>query len=217
MPTRHSKGKNNVAIRRSTWLVLTASVFNLYLGDAALAATSTLQSGKYEALMLAVTPEHQVEGYYSEQMGEGVSRSCTFYLQGKVEAGRKAALVTWLDASYPGSLEATATGVNLTIGKGQQHPGCISVMTPEIATGLELTRTASKKWVILVTVTADKAYLQKAPDAKAGHRAYLVKDDVVGVLGFNKGWAQVEFINDKDRSFSGWISQDQYAKLTPKQ
>jgi len=85
---------------------------------------------------------------------------------------------------------------------------------PEIATGLGLTQTASKQWIGLVTVSADKAYLLKAPGAKAAKRPYIVKRDVVGVLAFKDGWAQVEFINADDRSFSGWISQDQYTRLT---
>jgi hypothetical protein len=35
---------------------------------------------------------------------------------------------------------------------------------------------------------------------------------VVGVLAFKNGWAQVEFVNAQDRSFTGWISLDQYAR-----
>lgn len=167
--------------------------------------------------MLAVTPDHQVEGYYSEQMGEGVTRSCAFYLQGKLDGSNKASLVTWSDERYPGALQAAADGVTLTIEQGREHPGCVSVMVPEIATGLDLTLIDSKKWIALVTVTADKANLQKTPDANAAHRAYIVKNDVVGVLGFRDGWAQVEFINDQNRSYTGWISQDQYARwVAPK-
>lgn len=39
---------------------------------------ANLEAGRYDALMLAVTPDHQVEGYYLEELGEGVSRRCTF-------------------------------------------------------------------------------------------------------------------------------------------
>ena len=141
-------------------------------------------------------------------MGEGVARGCTFYLQGKPEA-----LTTWLDAAYPGSVAAASDGVTLTVAQGRQHPGCINVLMPEIATGLELSQTASKQWIGLVTVSADKAYLLKMPGAKAAKRPYIVKHDVVGVLAFKDGWAQVEFINADDRSFTGWISQGQYARL----
>lgn len=187
---------------------LALGVLSLCTVAPAFAGSPALHSGKYEGLMLAVTPEHQVEGYYSEQMGEGVTRGCTFYLQ-----DQPAALTTWLDESYPGSVAASSDGVTLTVAEGRQHPGCLNVLMPEIATGLDLTQTASKKWIGLVKVSADKAYLLKNPSAKAAKRPYIVKNDVVGVLAFKDGWAQVEFINADDRSFTGWISQDQYARL----
>ncbi|WP_460134779.1 hypothetical protein [Pseudomonas sp. S1_E04] len=187
---------------------LAIGVLSLCAGGSALAGSAALHSGKYEGLMLAVTPEHQVEGFYSEAMGEGVTRSCTFYLQGK-----PGALTTWLDEAYPGSVAPSSDGVTLTVERGREHPGCLNVLMPEIATGLDLTQTANKKWIGLVTVSADKAYLLKNPSAKAAKRPYIVKNDVVGVLAFKDGWAQVEFINADDRSFTGWISQDQYSRL----
>lgn len=188
--------------------LLVMGVLSLCAVGPALAGSAALHSGKYEGLMLAVTPDHQVEGFYSESMGEGVTRSCAFYLQGKPEA-----LTTWLDDAYPGSVAPSSDGVTLTVEEGRQHPGCMNVLMPEIATGLDLTQTAGKPWIGLVTVSADKAYLQKTPEAKVAKRPYIVKHDVVGVLAFKDGWAQVEFINAEDRSFTGWISQDQYARL----
>ena len=187
---------------------LAVGVLSLCAGASAFAGSAGLHSGKYEGLMLAVTPEHQVEGFYTEEMGEGVTRRCAFYLQGK-----PAALTTWLDAAYPGSVAPSADGVTLTVEQGREHPGCLSVLMPEIATGLDLTQTAAKPWIGLVTVSADKAYLLKTPGAKAAKRPYIVKNDVVGVLAFKDGWAQVEFINADDRAFTGWISQDQYRRL----
>ncbi|OIN49113.1 hypothetical protein BLL37_03200 [Pseudomonas azotoformans] len=187
---------------------LAMGVLSLCAVAPAFAGSPALHSGKYEGLMLAVTPEHQVEGYYLEAMGEGVTRSCAFYLQGK-----PAALTTWADATYPGSVAPSSDGVTLTVAEGRQHPGCLNVLMPEIATGLDLSQTVNTKWIGLVKVSADKAYLLKNPSAKAAKRPYIVKNDVVGVLAFKDGWAQVEFINADDRSFTGWISQDQYSRL----
>ncbi|AZE95899.1 hypothetical protein C4J96_3800 [Pseudomonas orientalis] len=187
---------------------LAMGVLSLCVVVPAFAGPGALQSGKYEGLMLAVTPQQQVEGFYLEAMGEGVTRGCSFFLQGKPEA-----LTTWHDAAYPGSVAASADGVTLTVEQGRQHPGCINVLMPEIATGLDLSQTARKKWIALVTVAAEKAYLLKTPGAKATKRPYIVRNDVVGVLAFKDGWAQVEFINADERSFTGWISQDQYARL----
>ena len=213
-PTKHLKGKNRMPFKRCLSRLLVASFVCVAAGTPAFAAA--LHSGKYEGLMLAVTPEHQVEGFYAEAMGEGVTRTCTFFLQGKVE-GAKASVSTWLDAAYPGTVAASSDGVTLTVEKGREHPGCISVLMPEIATGLDLTQTASKQWIGLVTVTADKAYLLKKPGAEAAKRAYIVKDDVVGVLAFKDGWAEVEFTNAKDHTYTGWISQNQYARLAAPQ
>ncbi|KAF2410606.1 hypothetical protein ACMSI6_07485 [Pseudomonas antarctica] len=188
---------------------LAVGVLSLCAVTPAWASTAELHSGKYEGLMLAVTPDHQVEGYYVEELGEGVTRTCTFYLQGKPEA-----LTTWLDEAYPGSVAASSDGVTLTVEQGRQHPGCMSVLMPEIATGLDLTQTASNQWIGLVTVTADKAPLLKTPGDTAGKHPYIIKDDVVGVLAFKDGWAQVAFTNAKDHTFTGWISQDQYSRLS---
>ena len=188
---------------------LAVGVLSLCAIAPACANETALHSGKYEGLMLAVTPEHQVEGFYSEELGEGVTRTCTFYLQGAPDA-----LTTWVNDAYPGSVTASSDGVTLTVEQGRQHPGCLSVLMPEIATGLDLTQTARKQWIGLVTVTADKAYLLKTPGDNAGKHPYIVKDDVVGVLAYKNGWAQVEFTNAKDRSFTGWIRQDQYSRLT---
>ncbi|AUZ47583.1 hypothetical protein [Pseudomonas orientalis] len=192
--------------------LLAMGVLSLCVVVPVFAGPAALQSGKYEGLMLAVTPQQQVEGFYSEAMGEGVTRGCSFFLQGKPEA-----LTTWRDAAYPGSVAAAADGVTLTVEQGRQHPGCINVLMPDIATGLALSQTARKKWIGLVTISAQKAYLLKTPGAKATKRPYIVKHDVVGVLAFKDGWAQVEFINADERSFTGWISQDQYARLAAPQ
>ncbi|CAM3298218.1 hypothetical protein BZK31_14090 [Pseudomonas floridensis] len=195
----------------SRWL--SAGLVSFCVGTSALAEGLTLHSGKYEQLMLAVTPEGQIEGFYSEERGVDTTFSCAFYLQGKTEAGKASAVSTWLDEVYPGTLEPSIDGVVLTVEKGQQHPGCMNVLMPDISTGLDLSKTEGKKWIGLVTIAADKAWLQKTPEAHSAHGAYIVKDDVVGVLAFKNGAAKVEFINDKGRSFTGWIGQDQYARV----
>ncbi|WP_338478121.1 hypothetical protein VRB67_17220 [Pseudomonas trivialis] len=188
---------------------LAMGVLSLCVVGPALAGSAQLHSGRYEGLMLAVTPQHEVEGYYAEEMGEGVTRGCAFYLQGKPDA-----LTTWLDAAYPGSVAPSADGVTLTVEQGRQHPGCMNVLMPEIATGLDLSETADTKWIGLVTVSTDKAYLLESPGAAAAKRPYIIRHDVVGVLAFQDGWAQVEFTNARDHTYTGWISQDQYARLT---
>lgn len=175
-----------------------------------LAGNPGFKSGQYETLMLAVTPDHRIEGYYSEELGQGVTRHCTFYLQGKIDDTASTPVTTWLDEAFPGTVAPVENGVTLTVERGREHPGCPSVLMPEITTGLELSQTASKPWIGLVTIAADKAYLLKAAGGKTAKRPYIVKEDVVGVLAYKEGWARVEYINPHGRSFIGWIRDDQY-------
>lgn len=199
--------------KRSISSCVLAATISMCIGTPALAEGLTLRSGKYEQLLLAVTPEGQIEGFYAEERGTGTTFSCAFYLQGKVESGKASPVSSWLDEVYPGTVEPSIDGVVLTIEQGQQHPGCMNVLMPDISTGLDLSRTASKKWIGLVTVAVDKAWLQKTPDARSTRGAYIVKGDVVGVLAFKDGAAKVEFVDGDNRSFMGWIGPDQYARV----
>lgn len=186
--------------------------FSMFIAFQAVGAAPALQSGKYESLMLAVTPEHEVDGYFSEAVGDGFS--CKFYLRGKLDGAGSASITTWMTEPRQGTISATNDGISLTIPGGRDHPGCANVMMPEIDTGIDYSETHSKSWVALVTITADKAFLMVTPDVKSRYRGYVVDGDVVGVLGFEDGWAHVEFISDQDRSSQGWISAEQYQALT---
>ncbi|WDY55883.1 hypothetical protein [Pseudomonas sp. PSKL.D1] len=185
------------------WAGVTVQVF---------AADAALQAGQYDALMLAITPDRQLQGYYSETLGGGVTRHCAFYLQGRIQGEAPVPVTTWSSEAYPGSVTATADGVELTVERGREHAGCVSVLMPEITTGLALSRYANKPWIGLVSITADKAYLQKHPGDKVAKGPYIVKGDVLGVLAYQAGWARVEFINDDGRSFTGWVREDQYKR-----
>ena len=181
------------------------------------AAGNTIVPGRYDAMLLAVTPDHQVQGYYREELGEGVSRRCDFYLQGPIDGAMPAHITTWRTEALPGSLAASDNGVVLTIERGLDHPGCMSVLGPEIATGFDLQRIDKRAWIGLVSISADKAYLLKNPGSSTSKRPYIIKNDVVGVLEYKDGWARVEYVNGDDRSFKGWIRADQFAKLVPPQ
>ena len=161
--------------------------------------------------MLAVSEGGEVEGYLSEKSGDAFS--CAFYLKGKLEPSGSAHVQTWSDTMKPGLIVPSDGGVNLAIAGAREHPGCANVLIPEIDTGVEFSQTRKAQWVKLVTISADKAFLMSTPDPKAKHKAYVVGGDVVGVLGFQDGWAHVEFISDQDGSFTGWIGSAQYREI----
>lgn len=199
--------------RMSSARLLLTGLLSLGLAAPVFAAGSALSSGQYETLMLAVTPEHTVEGYYFEEMGMGVTRKCAFFLQGRIGSAGKTPVTTWSGPVFAGSVTPTSDGVTLAVERGTEHLGCMSVMYPDIDKGVDLTRTASKHWIGLLTISADKAYLQKSIGGTATKGPYIVARDVVAVLAYKEGWAQVEYINADAKSFIGWIRQDQYRHL----
>ena len=52
---------------------------------------------------LAVAPSGDILGSFRETLGEGVTRTCAFFLAGKA-AGDQATVTTWYDAALPGTL-----------------------------------------------------------------------------------------------------------------
>jgi hypothetical protein len=59
-------------------------------------------------------------------------------------------------------------------------------------------------------VKANKAYFSSAPGAAHG-KAYIVKDDGVGVRAAQNGWVQADFVGDTHTT-SGWLKEsDLYA------
>lgn len=174
-----------------------------------LAQSATPKPGQYEAMLLAVTPDGQIEGYYSEVLGVGVTQHCAFYFNG--QGGD--AINTWNNEVYPGYIVASDQGVIMASEHGRDHPACAGLLPPEFSDGIEFGLIELKPWIGLVTVSSDKAYLLKTPGGKSDKRPYIVKEDVVAVLAYKDGWANVEFINSDGRSFTGWIQQDQYVHL----
>ena len=192
---------------------IVAAVVALGLPASAQAKLPSLHSGKYESLMLAISPDDRVDGYFSEQSGDAFH--CSFYLKGKIGPAGLIQVQTWADSQplRPGVIDLTGGSVTLVIPGAREYAGCANVLMPEIETGIEYTQTRKADWIGLVTISAEKALLQATPEAKAKHKAYVVKGDVVGILGYQDGWAQVEFISDQDRSFKGWINQAQYRAI----
>jgi len=184
--------------RRAGWALCLA----LASPTAAL-AEPRLHSGVYENLLLAVTPQHQIVGAYREVQGEGVEKSCAFYLTGKTDAS-PVAIETWSDAKRPGVLEARDDGVTLRIENGRDHAGCGLVLLPQIASGLALDSTAPTNWIGLATASAAKVYLYAKPDEARKGKAYVIAHDVLGVSARQGDWLDVEF-RKGGKSLKGWV------------
>lgn len=176
---------------------------------------SSLQSGVYEGLMLAISPAGHITGYYAESAEGGVKRTCSFSLSGQVSAQETNSITSWSTSVLTGQISASTDGVILTIPDGQTHAGCMNVLMPEINTGLELEKTQETHWQTLAQANAERVYLSSTADASTRRKAWIVKDDVVGVLQTQAGWTQIEFISGTGKTIRGWVDNKEIQPLTP--
>lgn len=171
--------------------------------------------GVYETMLLAVDSNSELLGYYHESQGDGVVKTCSFFLKGKSVRG-EASIVTWSDRAFAGLLSTAGDGqVILKIEQGREHPGCGLVLLPEISNGITLSQTAESKWTTLKIVKGDRASLFAAPALERKTIAYFIKDDVLGVLSAHGEWANVEFPRAGKKSIRGWVRLDDLRDLIP--
>ncbi len=186
----------------------------LFLSTNAQAEVNHFEPGAYENLLLAVNKNGFVTGYYREVQGEGVKKTCSFFLQGEAKDGI-ANITTWADKPFSGVLKAGATEVNLKIEKGQEHPGCGLVMMPEIATGLSFDLRAKVPWNELRTIANEKSYFHSEPNGAKRLKSYLVRGDVVGVVASKDGWLQIDYYSSAGKMSRGWICSQDTAIFQP--
>jgi hypothetical protein len=193
---------------------LFVSLLTFSAAGAALAAdgSSGFRSGVYEGLTLAVDGTGLITGYYREVQGEGVTKSCAFFLKGQARGG-DAEVSTWSDRIRPGQLVARPDGVQLRIENGRQHAGCGLVLMPQIAEGLDLDLVENAEWIELRTVASERAYFHSARDASSRLRAFVVRGDVVGVLSRSGEWLRAEYRGSKRTT--GWIRASDTLKVDP--
>lgn len=190
-----------------------AFLLPLFIASTACAvAEPRLTSGVYEGLTLVVGPGGDVFGYYRESQGEGVVKTCAFFLAGHARGG-EATVTTWKSESIPGELRASDGGVVLQIEKGREHPGCGLVLPPLVAAGLPLDRVASIDWGGLAVATAPKAFFYSAPDSERKGKSFVVKGDVLGILSKKSDWFEVEY-RFGPKPVRGWIRAADLREVT---
>ena len=171
------------------------------------------ESGIFEGLMLAVDKNMNLTGYYREIQGEGVTKTCSFYLAGKASSS-EIGIVTWNQEVMPGTLTAKAASLKIKIEKGREHPGCGLVLLPAISTGISLDEIEKASWLELQRITSDRAYFFADYMGIKKLKPYVIKGDVVGVLSKRGDFLEVEFLAKK-RKIRGWIKTRDAEILVP--
>lgn len=146
--------------------------------------------------------------------GEGITKTCSFFLQGEVKDGM-VNITTWGEKPFAGVLKADANKVNLKIEKGQEHPGCGLVMMPEIATGLSFDLLSNVLWSELRTIANEKSYFHAEPNANKRLKSYLIRGDVIGVVANQGEWLQIDYYSADAKMSRRWIYSGDTETLQP--
>lgn len=193
-------------LRIITILSLILLVISPEIGRAA--ADHRFSSGTYEGLSLAVDRQGNVTGYFREEQGIGVTKSCSFFLTGKATSD-EIELLTWSDLVLGGKLRSVRDGVELKIPEGREHSGCGLVLLPQIEEGLPLDMVGKANWTHLRQVPKKVALYPTASSEKQS--GSLRRGEVVGVITEKAGRLKVETLGQK--KIGGWIQADAAMQL----
>lgn len=177
-------------------------------------ANPNVQSGIYEQIMIAVTPDNRIEAYYHELTGDSTSMSCSFYIEGNIKNPKNIPITIKSMEQYKGKLDFDSEKVTLTINENYALAGCMNSLEPSIMQGTDYSLTYNKKWIGLKTISVEKAYLYNEPNLSAKHKAYVVKDNIVAVLEEKGDWTFIEYRSEQDKFYKGWIKKEQYISLS---
>ena len=179
------------------------------------AAPAAVASGVYDnTLILAVGPGGQLTGYFDMSQPGPPEIDCIAYFRGKL-AGTSGALSS-TEPGLPG--ERPINGRIVGAGAGAvrislptEPDGCGNIWSfANKDNPADFTLQHAEPWTSVRVVKADKAYFSPTPGAAHG-KAYVVKDDGVGVRATQAGWVQADFVSDTHTT-SGWLREsDLYA------
>jgi hypothetical protein len=198
-------------------LVLTASAAAaLALAPtASQAAPPAVASGVYDnTLLLAVDAGGRVSGYFDMSQAGPPQIDCIAYLRGRLAGagGTVSASEPGLPEARPinGRIERTGAGM-VRISLPQEPDGCGNIWSfANKDNPADFTLQHAEPWTSVRVVKADRAYFSASPGAAHG-KAYVVKDDGVGVRAEQNGWVQADFVGEAHTS-SGWLKEsDLYA------
>jgi hypothetical protein len=185
----------------------------------ALAVAPGLHSGIYENLLMAVNVSGAVQGVYGSSNGQGVAETCVIYFTGTANGESTIPLKTWdFETKFlPGTLAPDDPDVDLSIPDSANYGGCGMAPAPNDPQGTPLSLIRATDWLAHEQDQPAKAYLHAAPADGKTPRGYVIKGDIVGLLGTANGWLHVEYIPPADltKSVKGWIAVSEATLLAP--
>lgn len=177
-------------------------------------AQSSIVSGEYGSLVLAVDSKGRLTGYFHEGTGldeRGNSKfTCSFLLQAEKVSGNEVSVMTWHPNSPAepkfGKLFRTDEGVMLKLDEA--HGGCGNV-APDIADeGQAFEMTKRGDWIAAGMIRAEKAFFHTSMNVASRGKAFVVRGDRVTITRRQGTWVEVAFTNDAGRTTRGWMKAD---------
>lgn len=190
---------------------------------------SKVVSGKYDELLIGVSENGELTGYYSTSTGGG-QFTCIFYIRGRLR-NDAADITTWFPESKEqirGKLEFAEEdgkpGVNIKLES--EHGGCWNASPLKFAeeTGGTIALEQAGDWQMVRVVSAPKAYFCASPNRAAKQKTFVVKGDGVRIFKTRNGWVEAEFENYcidarclKSKTTRGWLKEsDLFSSEPPK-
>lgn len=133
--------------------------------------------------------------------------TCRFFLSGEVTPQGDIRLDTWYPDRQSGKIE---TGEPIILKrKGRVWVAMVSgdlpnCDVPTIETGDSLMLTASKPWRSFAFVNKPKTFLYSEPDNVKRTKSYLLRFDVVALLGSHREWLKVDYFRN-DADIARWV------------
>ena len=205
---------------------LTASDTTLFADAEPLRNPGKIVSGAYGALLLGVSENGELTGYYSNSAAGG-HFSCVFYVRGKLQNGA-AEIATWFPKDKElirGRLkfveEEGKPGVNIKL---RELPGGCGSVDAELNDENGSTHLLNEpgEWQAVRVVSAAKAFFHGSPNNAAKQKAFVVEWDAVRVFKNQNGWIEAEFENEcvdrecnKSKTTGGWLKEAELFSSEP--
>jgi hypothetical protein len=191
-----------------------------------LAAGQSIVSGEYEDLVIGVSKDEGLTGYFSQGTGDdgrGNPRfTCTFLIKGNSDDGGRYEIKTWHPA-FPEDVVAGEMTLSQAEGRTAvtlrlfgEHGGCWNVapMLKEDE-GVEFELTKRGDWDTIRMISASRSYFHASADAKSRGRSYVVKNDPVRVLRASGDFVEAIFVASGGKTSQGWLPAKDLYPMEP--
>jgi hypothetical protein len=136
-----------------------------------------------------------------------IYRSCAVLFIGKINGSGTASVDFYnspdLKLVTTGDIAFDADKVTVTAKSGEGY--CNDILN--LTDGLEMDFAKSRPYIGCRAVNEEKVYLYSSPVDSSKTKMYLLKGDIIMILGIKENWVEIEYIGK--RIIDGWIRKSE--------